>query len=254
VRPLKRKIRQLSVILFSALIVTGLGLTLVRESSIFYVEKINIHIADESGDFCLKQKSLCQYLEAELNESLSTEVGKKIWQVDIHSLRNRIIKNKWFKTLAVSRLYPNKINVEASIEQPIALLNVNSEIFALNDRGEILQAVKYSFLPVRPVFKGENLFKDLELRKLATQFLKNFSMSSELSVENIAELTYSKDDYFTLLILPSHSIVKMSSDHVKLKAARVSQVIEYLNTNQLSSRVIDARFSKKVLVRLRKGS
>ncbi len=239
---------------FSALIVAGLGFSMIREASIFYVEKINVHIAEESESFCLKQVQLCDSLKEELNQNLTPAVGKKIWQVDINTLRNHIIKNKWFKSIAVSRLYPNKINIEASIEQPVALISANSEIFALNEQGEILQAVKFSYLPALPIFKGENLFKDLELRKLATQFLKNFSVSSDLSIENIAEITYSKDENFSLLILPSRSIVKMSPDHVKLKAARVAQVIEYLNTNQLSSRVIDARFSKKVLVRLRKGS
>jgi cell division protein FtsQ len=37
-----------------------------------------------------------------------------------------------------------------------------------------------------------------------------------------------------------------------LKAARVAQVIEYMETRQLEARVIDANLSKKVLVRLRK--
>jgi cell division protein FtsQ len=46
--------------------------------------------------------------------------------------------------------------------------------------------------------------------------------------------------------------VKMGEDQMALKAARVSQVVDYLETRQFDARVIDANLSKKVLVRLRK--
>ena len=39
---------------------------------------------------------------------------------------------------------------------------------------------------------------------------------------------------------------------IPIKAQRVSQVLEYMETRQLEARVIDANLSKKVLVRLRK--
>ncbi len=48
--------------------------------------------------------------------------------------------------------------------------------------------------------------------------------------------------------------VKIGEDQVALKAARVSQVVDYLDAKQFDARVIDANLSKKVLVRLRKDS
>ena len=246
-----------NILKISALIagvVLAVGLTLHLDQKLFAIEAIDMAWTPQAKEYCVEQKLLCEYLQNEMNEKLKTVTDKKIWQVDITSLRQQLMQNNWFKMVAISRKYPNKISLVLDIEVPVALLAYNSEIYAVAGDGQTLTNVKVSFLPALPVLKGENFFRSLSLRKLATNFLKDVVDNSELSPKTIAEMTYSKEENFSLLILPSKTIVKMSADQVALKAARVAQVIEYLNSNQMNGRVIDARFSKKVLVRLRKGS
>ncbi len=224
------------------------------DKKIFAVEAIDVAWTPQAKEYCFDQKLLCEYLQGDLDTKLTTEINKKIWQVDIADLRQRLMQNNWFKMVAIARQYPSKISLTIDIEAPVALLAIGNEVLAVADEGQLLAPVKTNFLPALPILKGENFFHNRALRKLATNFLRDISGNSELSSKTIAEMTYSKDENFNLLILPSKSIVKMGAEQAGLKAERVAQVIEYLNSNQMNGRVIDARFSKKVLVRLRKGS
>lgn len=230
------------------------ALTFHLDERLFSIEVIDISWTSQAKEYCLEQRLLCEFFQRDLAAKLNQEVDKKIWQVDLSTLRARLMQNNWYKMLAVSRVYPNKISLNVDIEMPIALVTNNSEIFAVAEDGRLLMAVKNSFLPALPVLRDENLYRNFGLRKIAVNLLREISVGSELSLKSIAEMTYSKDESFSLLILPSKNIVKMNADHIAIKAARVAQVIEYLNSNQMNGRVIDARFSKKVLVRLRKGS
>jgi hypothetical protein len=54
------------------------------------------------------------------------------------------------------------------------------------------------------------------------------------------------------LIQPAVQVV-LGEDSLNTKVERVAQVLNYLSAEQIKGRVIDASFSKKVLVRLRKG-
>ena len=228
--------------------------TIHFDKKIFALEAIDVSWEPQAKDYCFDQKLLCEYLQSELDSKLKLEVNKKIWQVDIAELRAGLMQNNWFKMVAISRQYPSKMSIAIDIENPVALLAVGNEILAVGADGQLLAPVKTTFLPSLPVLRGDNFFHSLSLRKLATHFLKDVSGNSEISPKNIAEITFSKDENFNLLILPSKSIVKIGAEQASLKAERVAQVIEYLNSNQMNGRVIDARFSKKVLVRLRKGS
>ncbi len=241
------------VVIFVALLSSAF-LTFRLDKKIFSIEAIHIEWTDQTKEYCLAQKLLCEYLQKSASERLGLEIEKEIWQIDIASLRSSLMQNNWFKMVAISRRFPNQISLSLEIEMPIALIAYGTGVFGVSENGQILSQVQISYLPELPVLKGENFFKNLSLRKLAVNFLKDVADNSELSPKNIAEISYTKDENFNLLILPSKSIVKMSADHAAIKAARVAQVIEYLNSNQLNGRVIDARFSKKVLVRLRKGS
>ncbi len=229
-------------------------LTLNLNQKIFNVEALDISWTPQAQEYCLEQRLLCEVLKKDLNDKLTSVIDKKVWQIELTSLRADLMKNNWFKMVAISRLFPNKLSLALDIEAPIALLTNNLEIFAVSESGALLAPMKSTYLPVLPILKGENFFRNLELRKSAVSLLKDLAINSEFSPKTIAEMTYSKEENFNLLILPSKSIVKMSADHVAIKASRIAQVIEYLNSNQMNSRVIDARFSKKVLVRLRKGS
>ncbi len=240
--------------LFLCAVFAAIALTFRFDNKLFAIEKIQVSWAPSAEEYCSEQRLLCQSLLSNLNENLKSIANKKIWQVDISALRTELMQNNWFKMVSVTRRYPNEMSFIVDLEHPVALLANGNEILAVAEEGQLLEPVKISYLPSLPILRGENFTRSLVLRKMASDFLHDISSNSELSIHTIAEMTYSKEENFSLLILPSKSIVKMNSDHVTLKAARVAQVIEYLNSNQMNGRVIDARFSKKVLVRLRKGS
>jgi hypothetical protein len=103
-----------------------------------------------------------------------------------------------------------------------------------------------------PIVRGEKLATDESSRQKLIEFINSLPSTGMLSKSNIAEISYSKDEGYTLFLINTKAEVKLGDERVSVKIARVSQVLDYLAANNLKGRVIDASFSKKVLVRLRK--
>ena len=104
-----------------------------------------------------------------------------------------------------------------------------------------------------PLLKGSAFYYKHELRKSAVHLLAQLPQNgSALSVSQIESLEYDEKDGFALNLKVSQVKVQMGSDRIKVKTARVEQVLNYLMSRQMEARVIDANLSKKVLVRLRK--
>ncbi|RYZ76327.1 MAG: hypothetical protein EOP05_05370 [Proteobacteria bacterium] len=78
-----------------------------------------------------------------------------------------------------------------------------------------------------------------------------------INKRNVSEIFWSKDDGYSLMLMQPKIEVKLGSDQLATKVLRVGQVMNYMSANQINGlakgQVIDASFSKKVLVRLRKG-
>ena len=72
-----------------------------------------------------------------------------------------------------------------------------------------------------------------------------------LSHESISEINVGKKEEIWLTHLQTKSWIKLGDENTAIKSARVAKVLEYLDHNNLKGRVIDADFSKKVLVKLR---
>lgn len=221
---------------------------------LFIVQNIHFQWSKESEQFCSDNQKLCAQLEEGIQEKLKSQIGQKIHKVSIRQIRSEALLNNWFENLSIQRQLPSRLEAEAKLVNPEAIVYTDKQLFAIGPQGQLLASQKINYLPSLPILRGENFLQDAQLRKQALEFLRNFPSTGEMSLAFVSELTYSPEESFSFIILPSRNLVKMTPDNVSLRLARVSQVIEYLNSRQMNSRVIDARFSKKVLVRLRKGS
>jgi len=77
--------------------------------------------------------------------------------------------------------------------------------------------------------------------------------TSELQAKNISEIFYSKKEGFKIFLKGVATEVRMGDSDFGPKISRVEKVLSYLDSQNVKGRVIDARFSKKVVVRVRKA-
>ena len=116
-----------------------------------------------------------------------------------------------------------------------------------------------SILPVKlskqdidlPILRGANFHKDEVLRGKAVALLREVPDRGLFSKQNISEIRYEKKNGFILHLVNRNTLVKLGKDNFVQKSSFIERAMSYLESQRLEGRVIDARYSKKVVVKLR---
>lgn len=250
-------IKRVALFTCAALLAAGFGFVLTGQSGLFKVHSIPIQIIDgidpSQAPFRADAATVSD-LQARLKKRLKGFERKKIWEIDIEKLGAVIRGDEWVRHVRISRALPNRLEVAILPRAPVFLLATSrNKLMPIAADGSIVTSVNESLLPDIPILRGDRFLRDADLRHRAVDFARRLPVEGPLSLAKIAEMSWSQDEGFVILLLPSRTEVKLGELRADLKIARVEQIIEYLNAHGLKGRVIDASFSKKVLVRLRKG-
>ncbi len=193
-------------------------------------------------------------VESRLHRMLRNFQLKKIWEVDIAKLRSSILSEEWIEQVRISRVFPNHLEISMTPRVPVYLVTTPSgKLVPMTADGKLMMKSNPAILPDVPLLKGENFFHDVNARKRAIEFLRALPADGPLNRKNLSEVSWTNDVGYEALVLPTHTRVVLGTDRFAIKVARIEQILDYLSAHQLKGRVIDASFSKKVLVRLRKG-
>lgn len=197
-----------------------------------------------------------QYLRP-LMKNLTTQLeihrGTSLWRVDLADLRTQIEKLPWVEEVSLSRRWPAQLKVDLRVKEIyLLLMTKNGQIKPVVKTGELLPAVEIKEVPDVAVLQGDVFEKQISLRERAVAVLREIPKQGSFSQKTISEIHYDDKDGFWMTLIHDGVRVKMGQDQIAQKSARVSQVLEYMDSRQMDARVIDANLSKKVLVRLRK--
>ena len=245
-----------SLYFMTAFVLTsGVLFTFLRQLGLFEVKAIPVEIVPgQPGEKNLAPEE--QRLKDRLQSAVKSFAGKRVWDVDLGELRAAIAGDEWVKDVLISRAFPNEVRVRVRAKS--AVLNLVSSdghrLIPVTEEGLMLSPLAAGLVPDAPLLRGERFFEDVAKRREVVKLLRELPESGPLSRENISEIAWSSDDGFRLTLMEPKTEVKLGSELLELKALRAAQVVSYLSAHSLKSRVIDASFSKKVLVRLRKGS
>ena len=162
----------------------------------------------------------------------------------------------------------------------LVLLHPSSgKIHPLSMNGEILPPLPSKQIPDLPILRGITFLEKIEIRKSVIQFFHLMPKQGEFSREAISEVKYSNQDKSLVLILSKNGkSIKVGYDPVKpqprgmasvksekipieeskkqkeilhkinVKTKRIESVLRYLDQKNIKWRVIDARFSQKIVV------
>lgn len=233
------------------------------QSGFFNLDNINITIGEEIApaavDAQTEQEHLKSFenyfapLKAEISEEIMKYKSVSLWKLNLEMIAQQISTKEWIDQVYLSRRWPSQVEVRI-IPKQIKLLYVekSGKLLPIVASGEFLSAVNVKQAPDVALLNGEMFLKDSGMRKKAVEVISQIPNHGKFSSKTISELRYDKKEGFWMTLMQSGIKVKMGEEGIPLKAARVSQVLEYMNDRQLDARVIDANLSKKVLVRLRK--
>ena len=253
-KPLRRLVLKKLVL---KLIFAFLVLPAAIVATVFHLNKNGFFDITEAEvileDAPVGQEQFLNPLVAKLEQELKRYNGMSLWDIKLKGVSKQLDSLEWISQSSVKRSWPTSLTVRVRPhEVKLLFLSKGGKLIPIIEDGSLLEAVDSKQAPDVALLDGENFLKQSELRKRAVKIMAEIPNTGSFSKQTISEIRYDQKEGFWMSLVRSGLQVKMGEDQMALKAARVSQVVEYLENHQFDARVIDANLSKKVLVRLRK--
>lgn len=217
----------------------------------FQIEELRVELmSDEDPSL------LFQGIKSDVLPKLATFVGESIWSVDLGDVLAVVEKDRRIKDVRISRRLPNKLRIYIEPHQALAniLAKDARQIYPLSREGSLFAPLDLQEASDAPILRDSRFLKDIKLRKLALDLLLKLPENGDFSLESVSEILYSKKDGLVLVLGLDENRVVMGDRDFQKRIDHVRRVVQYLRSENLRGRVIDARFSKKVVVRLRNAS
>ncbi len=217
-------------------------------SSLFRIYNIDIQVEKNIAGYIPFDK-----LKESGEQKFKTLYGQYVWNVDLEKVLSVIEKDLRVKEAKVTRVLPNTIAIHIQPHMPVAnILSPNSQkLYPVARDGEIMPPLSAGEALDSPILHGEIFLENLELRKKAIGLLMLLPEEGLLSLKTASEMTYDKKRGFELSLSPTGLKVYLGFDEFAQRISQAKRVVDYLDSEKLSGRIIDARFGKKVVVKLR---
>ncbi len=178
-----------------------------------------------------------------------------LWDIDISKVVAEIKRKAWIEDVQATRLFPNRLDIGIALKKVDVVYVDDAGIWMpIASDGTLLNKTSKSLIPDVPYLRGRRFYENKELRRRAIEFLRLFPANGSFTSAMISEIYFEPKTGFEVLLAKTGTRVIFGHEALDLKLKRVGKVLEYLEAKEIPGRVIDARFEKKILVRLRKRS
>jgi cell division protein FtsQ len=219
----------------------------LNEKGFFNVNQVEIVLVDSQG-----QVNFYSPMVDKLEKQMLSFKGQSLWSLKLSQVIAILNAQNWIEDHSISRSWPSVLKVKIKPHDiKLVYLGKGGKYRPIITDGSFLDSVDSKQAPDVTLLEGEVFAQRKELRQKAVEVLKEIPEEGSFSKKTISEMHYDSKDGFSMTLMKTGIQVKIGDELVALKSARVSQVVDYLQTRQFDARVIDANLSKKVLVRLR---
>lgn len=214
------------------------------------IDHFDIEMVDSSTEDLLFQR---------IRNSLSTQMhiyeGKYFWEIPLEKVFALVIADKRVKKVSIYREFPSRVRLVIEPHTPVlSFLSRDGRIYPVARDATLLPALAPSETSDLPILRGEELRDEPTLRERAIELLSSIpDEGGPLRKKTVSEIVFTPKDGFKIFVSGFGSEVKMGDTDFGPKVSRVQKVLSYLDSQNIKGRVIDARFSKKVVVRVRKA-
>jgi cell division septal protein FtsQ len=211
------------------------------------IETVQIELAKDST-----QDLLFQRIRGSLTQQLQQYEGRYFWQVPLTQVFEVTRKDRRVKNVSVFRDFPSRLRVEIEPYTPLlAYLSGDGRVYPLSTDASLLPPIAIADTPDLPYVRGEELKDEISLREKAIELFNTIPEEGILSKDAVSEIVFSKKDGFKIFLTKTRSEIRVGDSDFGPKISHAQKVLAYLNSRNIVGRVIDARFSKKVVVRVR---
>ncbi len=207
--------------------------------------------------FVASNKNVSLEFLNEIEQGLSVRAkmfeGQYIWATDIDEVLRSVLSDVRIASASVKRKLPNQIVIEYVPQLPVAnlLSKKGNRVHPIAADGKILPAVTIANGVNGPILRGKNFFVDKTIRVKTIDWLAELKKQDAVMAEKISEVVYDKKNGYKIFLTMNATEVWLGEQDLDRRLVHVGKVLNYLETKKLEGRVIDARLSKKVVVKLR---
>jgi cell division septal protein FtsQ len=211
------------------------------------IETLQVDLMTSSHEDLLYQR-----IKNSLTPQLQRFAGKFFWQVSLAQIYDFTVKDKRVRKATVFREFPSRVRIMIEPQTPVlAYLSNDYRVYPVAADATLLPSQSLADASDLPILRGEELRDENHLRELALDLFEQIPNEGSLRKGNISEIYYVKKDGFKIFMGDASVEIKMGEADFGPKISRVEMVLSYLDSQNIKGRVIDARFAKKVVVRVR---
>ena len=245
-----RWLRRFLGVLGLALIVIAVAMTWTFvQGGHFQVRSLVVDVLGEVAELSSHEKYRNLILE-----QVSGVRGLSIFSVNAHQVSQRLLAFPWIEEVWVQTRLPSEVRVTVRLKPVAALILVDKKTTVpVAKDATLFPPLPYNEKPQMTVFRQRDFVRDAELREKTIKILNEIPNDGKFNRAQVSEVAIDAQNSLWFSLMEKDFRVRLGAQNVPLQAKRISKVLDYLDHNNLQARVIDADFSKKVVVKLRKG-
>jgi cell division septal protein FtsQ len=245
-----RRIYTLILILLPIVMVVSLGWYLRSEKEFFAIKDLDINF-----ELATEQEALLLSLRPELENKMKSVKGQNIWSFGLRQFRDELLSHPWIREVEISRQFPDSIQALIHM-QPVSVVYIDgrNRLFPILDSGVRMPQVKASLVPLVPLLRNQKILQDSKQLHSMLKLFNEIPFVGAFAKSNIEAVDFDPVAGLTLTLLKDSVQVHLGQESIPTKVLQVFRVLDYLESQKIKARVIDASFPKKVLVRPRKRS
>jgi cell division septal protein FtsQ len=202
----------------------------------------------------VKVEGAASTTENRLRNLMTVKVGDPIWTKSVEKQALLLKKDPWVESARVRRVFPNSIIVEVREKVPFAVVGSGKGEFKYVDsNNNLIDAAEPVKAGHYPLLLGRTLATDLNLRGEAIGLLKSLPQEGLMSLHDLSDVRYDADRGFQIRLAKTGMLIDIGKENIPLHVDRARRVVEYLDQHNINASRVDSDYSKKVLVKVRKG-
>ena len=177
--------------------------------------------------------------------------GQNLWVINASQIKKGLEAEAWIKDFKMQRQWPDRLDI-ALIPKKVLAIKVShrADAIPLADDGATLKSSPLTRSPLVPVLvdSQHHLLQNPKAKEKLVHILSRLPEQGTLTLQQVDEVSIEAGHVYLHLIRDRIKI-RLGEGQIPLKVARVARVLEYLKSQNITNRIIDAEFSWKVLVR-----
>jgi len=219
------------------------------------IYRLTIHFVKNSDMFVLKKIEVSgnQFIESgDIIQKASLPAGKRIFQIPVQEVSERVLKNPYVRGVSISRALPSTLIISVQEREPVAYL-VDQKIYMIDEQGIILLKKPDMSLKNLPLITGLSVQSLLKKRQPLLDALKLIQMMNEIDptlLLFVSEIHIHAKNPPQLYMVRGGARVEIGLERLP---ERIFVLSEFVKTpaflNQLESlKKIDLTFNGRVIV------